>query len=97
MSGHGTRRDEVVQRQRVERPESTTRTFDGLVNGLGQRVDPIGIITSGSHVLDVVPSLETLEAFGASIVDVLGIGDKLGRRRGSVGSRHFDVEDRLMV
>ena len=40
-------------------------------------------------VLDVVPCLELLEALCASIVDVLGIGNKLGRRR-SVGSRHFE-------
>ena len=45
---------------------------------------------SGPHVFDVVPGLELLEALSVSIVDVLGIGDKLGRRRRSVGSRHFE-------
>ena len=43
---------------------------------------------SSPHVLDVVPRLELLKALSASIVDVLGIGDKLRRRR-SIGSRHF--------
>ena len=40
------------------------------------------------RVLDVVMALEPLEAFRPSIVDILGIGDELRRRR-SVGSRHF--------
>ena len=41
-------------------------------------------------VLDVVSCLEMLETFGASVVDVLGVGDKLGRRGRSVGGRHFE-------
>ena len=45
---------------------------------------------SGLSVLDVVAALELLEALRASIVDVLGIGDELRRRRRSVGSRHFE-------
>ena len=44
---------------------------------------------SGMSPLDVVPSFELFEALGMSIVDVLGIGDELRRRRRSVGSRHF--------
>ena len=47
-----------------------------------------GIIVSGPSVLKVVSGLELLEALHMSIVDILGIGDKLGRRR-SIGSRHF--------
>ena len=43
-----------------------------------------------SRVPDVVPRLELLEAFGASIVDVLSIGHELRRRRRSVESRHFE-------
>ena len=42
------------------------------------------------------PQCEPLEALRPSIVDILGIGDELRRRR-SVGSRHFDVEDGFMV
>ena len=42
-----------------------------------------------SGILDVEAALELLEALSASVVDVLGIGNKLGRRRRSVGSRHF--------
>ena len=52
---------------------------------------------SGPRILDVVLRLELFEALGVSIVDVLGVRDKLGRRSRSVGSRHFDVEDGLMV
>ena len=89
-SGHGTGRDEVVQQQGVEGLESATRTLDGLVDGFGRGVNPIRIVASGPHVLDVVPRLELLEALGTGIVDILSIGDELGRRRRSVGSRHFE-------
>ena len=88
-SGYGPRRDEVVQWERVEGPESTTRTLDSLVDGFGQRVDPVWIIASGPHILDIVPRLELLEALGAGIVDILSVGDELRRRR-SVGSGHFE-------
>ena len=47
-------------------------------------------------VLDVVPRLETLEALCASVVDVLRVGDE-GRSRRRTRSRHFNVEDRLVV
>ena len=47
-------------------------------------------------VLDIEPCLELLETLGMGIVDILGIGDKLGRRR-SIGGRHFNVEDWLIV
>ena len=65
------------------------RTLDGLIDDLRRWIDPIGIVMSGSRILDIVPRLELLEAFGASIVNVLSIGDELGRRRRSVGERHF--------
>ena len=58
-----------------------------MVDDFGRRIDPIGIVTSGTGILDVVPRLELLETLGAGVVDVLGIGDELGRRRRSVGSR----------
>ena len=60
-----------------------------MVNNLRRWIDPIGIVTSGSGVLDVVSRLELLETLGAGIVHVLSVGDELGRRRRSVGSRHF--------
>ena len=44
---------------------------------------------SASSVLDVVAALEPLEALSVSVVDILGVGDELRRRR-SVGSRHFE-------
>ena len=43
---------------------------------------------SGLSILDVVLTLESLEALHAGIIDILGIGDELRRRR-SIGSRHF--------
>ena len=97
MSGHRTRRNEVVQGQTIKGTEHTPQTLDSLVDCLSQQIIPIGIIAGGPGVLDVVPHLETLEALHASVVDVLGIGNELGRRGRSVGSRHFNVEDRLMV
>ena len=87
-SGYQLRRDEVVQRQTIERSEHTPRTLDGLVNNFGQRIDGVRIVTSGPRVLDIVSRLELFEAFSASVVNVLSIGDELGRR--SIGSRHFD-------
>ena len=88
-SRHGARRNKVVQRQRIKGTKSTTWTLHSLVDGFGRRVYTVGIIASGSHVLDVVPPLELFEALSASVVDVLGIRDELGRRGRSVGSRHF--------
>ena len=96
-SHHGARRDEVIQRQCIEGPESAPWTLYCLVNCLGQRIDPIGIVVSGPRILDIVPRLELFEAFSASVIDVLGIGNELGRRGRSIGDRHFDVEDGLMV
>ena len=89
-SSYSPGRNEVVQRQRVEGSESTSRTLHGLIDRFGRRIHTIRVISSGPRVLDVVPRLEMLEALCTSIVDVLGIGDELGRRRRSVGSRHFE-------
>ena len=54
------------------------------------------IVAGGPGVLDIVMGFETLEALCPGVINILGIGDELGRRR-SVGSRHFDVEDGLTV
>ena len=81
----------------VEGTECTPRTLDSLIDRLGQQIGPVWIVTGGPSVLDVVATLESLEALHPSIVNILGIGDELRRRRRSVGSRHFDVEDGLMV
>ena len=94
-SGHRTRGDKVVQRQGIERTECTPWTLHGLVDGFGGRINCVWVITSGPSILDVVLCLELLEALCVGIVDILGVGNKLRRR--SVGSRHFDVEDGLMV
>ena len=87
-SGHGTRRDEVVQQQGIEGTEHTPRTLNSLIDCLSQRIGHIRIITSSLGFLDVVPRLEMLEALRASIVDILGVGDELRRRR-SIRGRHF--------
>ena len=62
----------------------------GLIDDFRRWIYTIGIVASGPRILDVVPRLELLEAFGVSIVDVLSVGHELGRRRRSVGSRHFE-------
>ena len=43
-----------------------------------------------SGVLDVVATLESLEALRTGIVNILGVADELRRRRRSVGSGHFE-------
>ena len=48
-------------------------------------------------ILDIVGGFEPLEALCPGVVDILGKGDESRRRRGSVGNRHFNVEDGLMV
>ena len=90
MSSYSPGRDEVVQCQRVEGPESATRTLDHLVDHFGWGVNTIGIIASSPHVFDIVPCLELFEPLGVGVIDILGIGHKLGRRGRSVDSRHFE-------
>ena len=89
-SGHRPRGNEVIQRQAIEGTERTPRTLDSLIDCLGRRISPPRIVAGNSSVLDVEAPLESLEALSASIVDILGIGNELGRRRRSVGSRHFE-------
>ena len=89
-SSYSPRGDEVVQRQRVEGPESTSRTLHSLIDRFGRRIDPVGIIMSGLSILDVVLRLELFETLRAGIVNILGVGNELGRRRRSVGSGHFE-------
>ena len=90
MSGHRPGGDKVVQRQTIKGTERTPRTLDSLIDCLGRRISPPRIIAGATGVLDVVVALEPLEALRPGIVDVLSIGDELRRRRGSVGSRHFE-------
>ena len=89
-SSHRPRGNEVVQGQTIEGMERTPRTLNGQINRLGQWISPMRIVVGNSSVLDVVAALELLEALCPSIVDILGIGDELRRRRRSVGSRHFE-------
>ena len=60
-----------------------------MIDDLWRWVDPVGIVPSGTSILDVVPRLELLEPLGMGVVDVLSVGDELRRRR-SVGGRHFE-------
>ena len=89
MSSYSPRGNKVVQQQRVEGPESAAWTFDGLIDGFGRGINPVGIVTGSPSILDVVPCLELFEAVSTSIVDVLSVGDELRRGR-SVGGRHFE-------
>ena len=97
MSGDSPHLNKVLKGKAVEGPLRTTRTLRNLVNILGMRTRPTRIITSGVGVLVVVGGLEMLEALCPGIVDILGEGDERGKRSRSVGDRHFNVEDRLMV
>ena len=89
-SSHRPRRDKIIKGKTIKGPESTPRTLHSLIDHLGRRIGPVWIITSSPSILDVVPTLEVLEAFRPSIVNILGIDDELRRRRRSVGSRHFE-------
>ena len=97
MSGHGPRGNEVIKGKTIKVPKHTPQTFNGLIHGLGSWIGPMRIIVGSPCVLDVVVGFEPLEALCPGVVDILGIADELRRRRRSVGSRHFNVEDRLMV
>ena len=96
MSGHGTSRDKVIQGQAIEGPLRTPWTLHRLIDGFGQRITPTKIIAGTASILDIVAGFEPLEALHPGVIDVVGEGNK-SRRRRSVGSRHFNVEDRLMV
>ena len=61
-----------------------------MIDNLGRRIHAVGIVASDPCVLDVVPRLELFETLGTGIIDVLSIGDELGRRRRSVGGRNFE-------
>ena len=88
-SGYRTSRNEVVQGESIKSMESTPQTLNSLIDCLSRRVNPVRIVSSGPSVLDVVLRLKVLEALHTGIVDILGVGDELGRRR-SVGGRHFE-------
>ena len=89
--------DEVVQGQPVEGALQAPRPLHSLEDVFGHRITSPWIVASTSRVLDVVGGFEPLEALCPDVVDVLGEGDESGRRRRSVGSRHFNVEDGLTV
>ena len=48
------------------------------------------IIVGNMGILAVEPGFEPLEALCLGVSDILGVGDELGRRGRSVGSRHFE-------
>ena len=87
-SGHQPRGDKVVQGETIKGTESTPWTLHSLVNHFGRWISPVGIIMGGPSVLDVELCLELFEALHPGVVDILGVGDELRRRR-SVGGRHF--------
>ena len=88
--------NKVLKGETIKSPLGTSRTLRGLVDVFSLRIGPTWIVTSGPGVLAVVIGLKPLEALHLGIVDVLGEGDE-SRRRRSVGSRHFDVENGSMV
>ena len=96
-SSHGPRGNEVVQGQPIEGPLRTSQTLCSLEDGFGCWISPTRIVVSNPCVLDIVGGFEPLEALRSGVIDILGESDKSGRRRRSVGGRHFNVEDGLMV
>ena len=97
MSSNGPSLYEVLKGEAIEGPLRTTRTLGSLVYIFSPWIGPVRIITGGMGVLVIVSGLEPLEALSLGVVDILGKGNERGRRSRSIGSRHFDVEDRLMV
>ena len=95
-SCYGPTGDEVVQRQTVEGPLRTPQTLRSLEDMFGCWIGPMRIIASNPRVLDIVRGFEPLEALHPGVVNILGEGDK-SRRRRNIGSRNFDVEDKLTV
>ena len=96
MSSNRPRGDEVDKGKTVKSPKSTPQTLHSLVDSFSRQIGPPWIITGGTGILDIVAGFEPLEALCLGVVNILGVGDELRRRR-SVGSRHFNVEDGLMV
>ena len=89
-SGDGPRLNKVLKGQTIKGPLRAPWTLHSLVDIFGPQIGPSWIITGSMGVLVVVRGLKPLEALCPSIVDVLGKGDESGRRRGSVGGRHFE-------
>ena len=81
-SGHRPRGNEVVQGQTIEGTECTPQTLNSLVYRLSRRIGPAWIVAGTTSVLDVVVAPEPLKTLSTGIVDVLGVGDELGRRTG---------------
>ena len=71
-------------------PGPLAPSVDSLVNGFCRRIDAVGIVSCRAGILDVVLCLELLETLSAGIINILGVGNELGRRGRSVGSRHFE-------
>ena len=88
MSGNGPRLNEVLKGKAIKGPFGTAWTFGCLVHIFGSRASPSQIVASSTSILVIIRSLKLLEALHLGVIDILGEGDKSGRRR-SIGSRHF--------
>ena len=89
MSSDQSRGDEVLKREHIEGPLWTTGRLDGMVNVFCHWVSPLRIIVGSPGVLLVEDGLVPLEALHIGVVDILGKGNEIRRRKRSVGSRHF--------
>ena len=89
------RGDEVVKGKGIKRLKCAPWPLHSLINGFSQRIGRVGIVAGGMSVLDVVLCLELLETLHPGVIDILSVRDE-GRRR-STWSRHFDVEDGIVV
>ena len=95
-SSYGPAGDEVVQGQPVKGVLRAPWPLHSLEDIFGHWITSPWIVASTSHVLDIVGGFEPLEALHPGVVNILGEGDK-SRRRRNIGSRNFDVEDKLTV
>ena len=95
VSSNSPHLNKVLKGQTIEGPLRTTRTLGSLVDIFGLWIGPSRIVMGSTSILVVVRGFEPLEALCLGVVDILAEGDESRRR--SIGSRHFDVEDGLMV
>ena len=94
-SDHGTSINKVLKGETIKGPHQATRTLGSLINIFGPWIRPMRIVMGDTSVLAVVRGFEPLEALCLGVVDILAEGDESRRR--SIGSRHFNMEDGLMV
>ena len=89
-SGNRPQSDEVLKRVCVEGPLRTAGRLDGVVNIFSHQVGPTRIVMGGEGILLVEDGVVLFKALHLGVINILGEGNKSrGRRRRSIGGRHF--------